>query len=78
MIFWLWILIGILVLILFFLAIKIYLLKKAAREIREKFADRIASDTNTLIDIGSRDQDMKYLSEEINIQLKQLRNDRLR
>lgn len=78
MIFWLWILIGILVLILFFLAIKIYLLKKAAREIREKFADRIASDTNTLIDIGSRDQDMKYLAEEINIQLKQLRNDRLR
>lgn len=36
MIFWLWLLIGILVLILLFLGIKICLLKKAAREIGEK------------------------------------------
>lgn len=78
MIFWLWILIGILVLILLFLGIKICLLKKAAREIGRKFAGRVASDTNTLIDIGSRDHDMIYLAKEINIQLKQLRNDRLR
>ena len=78
MIFWLWLLIGILVLILLFLGIKICLLKKTAREIGEKFADRVASDTNTLIDIGSRDRDMKYLAKEINIQLKQLRSDRLR
>ena len=78
MIFWLWLLIGILVLILLFLGIKICLLKKAAREIGEKFTDRVASDTNTLIDIGSRDRDMKYLAKEINIQLKHLRSDRLR
>ena len=78
MIFWLWLLIGILVLILLFLGIKICLLKKTAREIGEKFADRVASDTNTLIDIGSRDRDMKYLAKEINIQLKLLRSDRLR
>lgn len=52
--------------------------QKAAREIGRKFAGRVASDTNTLIDIGSRDHDMIYLAKEINIQLKQLRNDRLR
>lgn len=78
MTFWLWTAIGILIIIVFFLTVKIALLKKAAREIGDGFANRIAEDSNILIDTGSHDRDMKRLAKDINIQLKKLRSDRLR
>lgn len=75
---WLWVLIGILVLIIIFLWIKIYLLRKSASEIETAFADRLMTETNVLIDISSRDRYMRQLAEGINTQLRQLRKERRR
>lgn len=60
------------------LLIKIYLMKKSAREIAEKLSEKLSADTNTLIDISSGDEDMRALAEKLNVQLKQLRGERLR
>lgn len=59
------------------LCVKIYLMKKSAREISDAFADRLKTDTNTLIDISSRDKDMLRLADGINKQLKMLRKEHL-
>ncbi len=75
---WLWVVIGILVFIMGVLVVKIYLLQKAAREIKEGFADRLITDTNTLIDISSHDKYMRELANTINIQFRKLRADRHR
>lgn len=75
---WLWVVIGILVFIMGILVVKIYLLQKAAREIKEGFADRLITDTNTLIDISSHDKYMRELANTINIQFRKLRADRHR
>jgi hypothetical protein len=61
-----------------FLLIKIYLMKKSAREIKTGFADRLTADTNTLIDISSSDKDMRSLVENLNEQLRLLRSERRR
>lgn len=45
---------GLLCIIILALCVKIYLLKKSAREIANEFTDRLQTDTNTLIDISSR------------------------
>ncbi len=63
--------------IIIFLLVKLYLVKKSAREISEAFAEKIGNDTNTLIDISSRDADMIALAENINTQLKLLRKEQL-
>lgn len=55
--------------------VKLYLLKKSVREITVAFADRLQMDTNTLIDISSRDRDMCRLADAINRQLKILRRE---
>lgn len=60
------------------LVIKIYLLKKSAREIRTAFYEKIKNDTNTLISISSHDQDMCELADGINVQLKELYEKRQR
>ncbi len=70
-------LIGILSVIIIVLCIKIYSLKRSAREIANEFADRLRTDTNTLIDISSRDKDMCRLAGSINEQLKILRKEHL-
>lgn len=57
-------------------AIKIHYLRKTAREITENFAERLVSDTNTLIDISSQDKYMRQLSIAINTQLRLLRKQR--
>ena len=72
----LWAVIGILVVIIIYQAGRIYLLQKSAREITEAFADRLVTDTNTLIDISSRDKYMRRLAREINNQLWLLRKQR--
>ena len=78
MVFWLCCLIGILTLIILILIIKICLLKKSADEIADAFADRVRSDTNTLIDISSRDRHMRKLADSINRELLLLQDDRRR
>ena len=74
----LFVVIGILVLIIFVLLAKIYFLRKSAQEIAEMFRDRLTVDTNTLIDISTRDRYMRKLATEINIQLRLLRKERHR
>lgn len=60
------------------LCVKIYFMKKSAREISNEFADRLQTDTNTLIDISSHDKDMRELAATINRQLVILRREHLR
>lgn len=75
---WLWSFIGILILIILGLLLKIHMLRKAAGEIEEGFADRLAADTNTLIGISARDRQMRRLAEAVNVQLRRLRAERRR
>ncbi len=72
----LWVVIGILILVMIALLIKVYLLRKGAREIADAFAERLATDTNTLIDISTRDSYMLKLASSINEQLRLLRKQR--
>ena len=60
------------VLIIIILGLEIYYLKKSAREIRISFAEKLKSDTNTIIQISSHDKDMKELASALNTQLKYL------
>ena len=70
------IIIGILLLIIFVLLAKVYFLHKSAQELAEAFQDRLAADTNTLIDISTRDPYMRKLAADINVQLRLLRQQR--
>ena len=70
------IIIGILLLIIFVLLAKVYFLRKSAQEISEAFRDRLTADTNTLIDISTRDPYMRQLAADINRQLRLLRKQR--
>ena len=74
----LWAIIGILTAVVIVLAIRLHLIKKAAAEIAAAFADRLAEETNTLIDISCRDRQMRDLATEINRQLVKLREERRR
>lgn len=75
---WLWAGIGILAVAVAALFLKVYFLKKAAKEIKAAFADRLVTDTNNLIDISSGDKDMRSLANTINIQLRRFRAQRHR
>lgn len=55
------------------LVIKIISLKTAARSIKRQFAEKLETDTNTVISIHSADRDMRELAGSINTQLKKLR-----
>lgn len=63
--------------IIIFLTVKVTLLKKSAREITSAFSNRLQTDTNTLIGISSHDKDMRELADNINKQLRILRNEKL-
>ncbi len=66
---------GLLTAVIILLCLKIYALKISAREIAEKFDEKLKTDTNTLIDISSADKDMCRLADSINRQLKILRTE---
>ena len=70
------IIIGILLLIIFVLLAKVWFLRKSAQEICDEFRDRLTADTNTLIDISTRDPYMRKLAADINEQLRLLRQQR--
>ncbi len=72
----LWCIISILVSVILVLLIKIYLLRKGAKEIADAFAEKLITDTNTLIDISTRDSHMRELAITINEQLRLLRKQR--
>lgn len=72
------IVIGILFLIIIALIIKVYFLRKSTKEIAEAFHARLTADTNTLVDISTRDHYMRKLAAEINVQLRLLQKERHR
>lgn len=73
-----WILLGAAVLTAALLGVKIHLMRRAAEEIARGFADRLTTDTNTLIDISTRDRAMRSLASRINRELRRLRSQRRR
>lgn len=75
---WSWILVLILAVLVKLLWGKVYLMRKSAREIREAFSDRLMTNTNTLIDLSSRDRSMRELADSINTELRKLRMERHR
>lgn len=75
---WLWVLFGVMASIIIALLVKIHILRKSAGEIENAFADRLITDTNTLIDISSGDKYMRSLANTVNTQLRELRVQRHR
>ena len=71
-----WVLVCVLIIIIVVLLIKIAFMRKAVKEIGDAFADRLMTDTNTLIDISSRDKYVCHLANSINEQLRKLRKER--
>ena len=64
--------------VIILLLLKIHTMRTAAKEIETAFADRLMTDTNTLIDISSADQNMRRLANSINRELRKLREARRR
>ena len=75
MVFWLSVTTGILALISAALAVKLILIRKGIVEIRDKFGQRLQSDTNVLIDVSTRDKKVRDLAEDLNRQLTVLRKE---
>lgn len=75
---WVWAVFGAMAVLIAALILKIHLLRKSAAEISRAFEDRLSQDTNTLIDISSRDRCMRSLAADINRQLRLLRQERQR
>lgn len=73
-----WLLIGILLLIILVLSCKIHALHQATQEIAQAFRDRTDTDTNTLIDLSTRDKYMRFLAVVIGDRLRTLREKELR
>lgn len=73
---WLWVIIGVLICVILGLSAKLLVMRKAAKEIETELSERLATDTNTLIDISSRDKYMRRLAASINDQLRLLRRQR--
>lgn len=75
---WLWVIIGIMALVIIALSIKLCLMKKSAKEIEQGLAEKLMTETNTLIGISSGDKEMRRLASAINVQLRKLRAERHR
>lgn len=73
---WLGVMLGMCMAVIMMLCAKIMLMQKAAKEIREGISYRLETDTNTLIDIASRDRAMRALAESLNEELRVLRRQR--
>lgn len=67
---------GALILMNLLLVGKIYYLHRSSLEILDRMEDILSSDTNTLIDISSRDPYLCQLASELNVQLRLLRRQR--
>lgn len=75
---WLWVTIGIMAVIIITLITKNHMLRKSAKEIKDAFAEKFITDTNTLIDISCGDKYMRDLANDINEQLHNLHQERHR
>lgn len=74
----LWLVVGALALIIIALFIKIRLLQKSADAVRSAFENRLAEESNALIDLPCRDPSFLALAEAVNAQLRLLREERRR
>lgn len=72
----LYVIIAILCIVIFALLAKIHLLRKSINEITDAFQEKLATETNTLIDVSSRDPYILKLASDINVQLRLLRKER--
>lgn len=62
--------------VIFLLLVKIRLMQKSAKEIREGLSEKLSHDTNTLICLSSRDRFLRGLADDLNGQLSALRSQR--
>lgn len=74
----LWVLLGLAAVVIGLLAAKIFLMRKAAGEIAQSLGEKLRADTNTLIDISTRDRAMRALASAVNRELRRLRELRRR
>ena len=75
---WMYIIsIMILSIIIFLIAIKLYLMKKSLKEIRITLNKIIQTNTNQLLTISSSDRDIKKLTNDLNKELQDLRKEKL-
>lgn len=74
---WIYIISIILCMVLLFLAIKLYLIKKSIKEIRVSIHKIVKTDTNQLLTISSSDKEMKKLANDLNKELQDLRKEKL-
>lgn len=63
--------------VLLFIAIKLYFIKKSIKEIRVSINKIIKADTNQLLTISSSDKEMKKLTNDLNKELQDLRKEKL-
>ena len=68
--------IGVLMIVIFVLILKLHWMRRSILEIMDAFQDKLAADTNTLIDVSSRDPYVCQLAAAINDQLRLLRKQR--
>ena len=66
---------GILSAVLIYISVKLYVIKKSMKEIRNQIAEKLTEDTNTLISVSSSDRDLCSLASVLNQQLKILRTE---
>lgn len=74
----LWVAVLLLGLLVVMLTIKVVLLRKSARVLRQELLRRRNEETNTLLSLPSRDREMRLLTSTLNQELRSLRQDRLR
>lgn len=72
-----WLICGVLFTVLISFAVKLYLIKKSIKEIKNQLTEKLSADTNTLIGISSNDKDICSLTSDLNEQLKILRSQRI-
>lgn len=78
LIFFLYFLCGILLIILIFISVKFYSIRKNMEEICEELKDHLNMDTNTLLTVSSRNKWICMIAGKLNQQLRILRKERLR
>ena len=67
----------VLIVIVIYCAIKIFLLRKSIKEIRFNLNRILVSNTNNLISISSTDRELINLTNDLNVELEKLREERL-
>lgn len=67
---------GVLMVVLLLLIWKVGSMRSAAREIRDGLAEKLETETNTLLTIDSQDRTMRELADTINVELRRLRAQR--